>query len=202
MRESTNKVLQTFLKRTPEAAHPFTLALMERFPVNLRLSAPRKTKWGDYRYGLRYTPTVSVNRDLPPPLFLLTFMHEMAHHIVQLDHGSRVSAHGLEWKNTFRKLMQPLLSPKVFEQDVLIVLVLHMRNPRASLAADPTLHELAVKLMHGEVTLVSDLTTGTLFRFRQRTYIRQETVRKRIRCFCTENERIYLFQPATPVEPI
>lgn len=200
MRQSTNKVLEAYLGRIPESAHPFTLALLERFPVRLRLSAPRKTKWGDYRYGVRFAPMVSVNRDLPPPLFLLTFMHEMAHHIVQLDHGSRVSAHGTEWKNTFRKLMQPLLSPKVFEKEVLVILAIHMRNPRASLAADQELHALAVKLMHGEILTVADLEPGVSFRFRSRTYTRQETVRKRIRCFCTENKRIYLFQPATPIE--
>lgn len=202
MRSPTSKTVTAFLERIPEAAHPFTLALLERFPVQLRLSAPRKTKWGDYRYGRRYAPTVSVNRNLPAPLFLLTFMHEMAHHIVQLDHGTSVSAHGIEWKSTFRKLMQPLLSPKVFEKEVLVVLAVHMRNPRASLSADPDLHALAVKLMHGDILTVGDLNVGESFCFRKRSYIRQETVRKRIRCFCTDNKRIYLFQPATPIERI
>ncbi len=202
MQQASSKVLIAYLERIPDAAHPFTLALLERYPVRLRLSAPRKSKWGDYRYGNRYTPTISVNRDLPPSLFLLTFMHEMAHHLVQIDYGSRVSAHGSEWKHTFSKLMLPLLSPKVFKDDELLVLAVHMRNPRASLATDPALHALAVKLMHGDALTVAELTAGDRFFFRERTYIRQEAVRKRIRCFCTENERIYLFQPSTPIEAL
>lgn len=202
MTRSANNTLESFLERIPDAARPFTIALLKRYPVRLRLSAPRKTKWGDYRYGKSYTPTVSVNSDLPPPLFLLTFMHEMAHHIVRLDLGRKVSAHGKEWKITFRTLMEPLLSPKVFDYEVLAILTVHMQNPKANLTSDQNLHALAGKLIHGELVTVADLSVDDVFEFRSRTFIRKQIVRKRIRCFCTENKKTYLFQPATPIEPI
>src|SRR5690606_14316538 len=76
--------------------------------------------------------------------FLMTLIHEIAHFEAYQNHGRYIKPHGKEWKQTFQRLVLPLLHPQVFPNDVLPLLARHFRNPKASSDSDIKL-SLALK---------------------------------------------------------
>ena len=158
----------------PPAAVAYCLQLWQKHPFVLRLSRKRQTKLGDYRFEpVQRWHIISVNRDLAPQPFLLTFIHEVAHLVAFERFGRRIAPHGKEWKDTFSSLMQPLLHEAVFSKEVLPILTRHMRNPKASSHADPSL----VRVLYPERTTgkgqevpLRSLVPGATFRFRSKEY--------------------------------
>ncbi|MFM7725297.1 MAG: SprT-like domain-containing protein, partial [Flavobacteriales bacterium] len=83
--------------------------------IHLKIAGVRSSKLGDYRplsdgRGHRIT----VNHDLNPFSFLITFTHEVAHLHCFLKYGPRHDAHGKEWKDEFRQLLGHFLDRQIF----------------------------------------------------------------------------------------
>lgn len=134
---SSEKLRQILSKHIPANSLPYCLRLWEEKPFNFTISKSRKSKLGDFRYRRdRGIQTITINGDLNPYQFLLTFIHEVAHLHTFLNFGIEIAPHGQEWKQTFQKLISPLLSVQVFPRDLLIPLQRHMRAPKASSAQD------------------------------------------------------------------
>lgn len=168
-----HQVAAALEKHVPPAAFAYCLGLWQATPFVLRLKPKRQTKLGDYRYEPRQRwHIISVNRDLDPHPFLLTYVHEVAHLVTFNEYRGKVQPHGPEWKHHFRELMQPLLVEEVYPQPILGVLARHMVNPKASSHADPAL----VKVMYPELqsnaegSLLQSLSVGDGFIFRNQPY--------------------------------
>ncbi|HAA14239.1 MAG TPA: hypothetical protein DCE41_22115 [Cytophagales bacterium] len=191
----------------PPAALAYGVGLWEATPFVLRLPPKRQTKLGDYRFEPRQRwHIISVNRDLPPYPFLVTYVHEIAHLVTFEQHRGHVMPHGVEWKNNFKALMQPLLTEAVFPQPLLGVLARHMRNPKASSYADPSL----IKALYpeneqdeadGQVPL-NRLEIGSQFVFRKKTYQLLAHRRTRSLVVHTESQRRYLIAQQALVAPV
>ena len=123
----------------PEAAG-VCRRLADETPFLLVVAPHRRSKYGDYCY---YPATgrhrITVNGNLNPYHFLLTFLHELAHLRVELRHGRRAAPHGRAWQQTFRTLVQPLLSGGVFPENLRTALYRTLARPRAGAHADPDL---------------------------------------------------------------
>lgn len=186
----------------PAGALAYCVELFEATPVRLSVSRSRKSKWGDYRIHPNEPPAISVNGDLPPVFFLMTLLHELAHHHVHLRYGlRRVAPHGSEWKTAFAALMAPLLTDdRAFPAEMLPLLRRHMRNPKANATADQALYRFYLSQASDASTLLEHLQAGAVFTFRRRQFRVKDRVRKRIVCECLATRRSYLFQPLTPVE--
>ena len=100
----------------PEASIEYCTQLSSQYDFKLDFSFNRKTKFGHYKYIPQTKQhIISINRGLSKPLFLITYLHELAHLDVTLNYGRRVRPHGTEWKNTFSQWMfQPT------EQDIMM----------------------------------------------------------------------------------
>ena len=85
--------------------------------VQLKISAPRKTRLGDFRPSHRHFPhRISVNGDLDSLHFLVTFTHEVAHVINWDRHMRKVAPHGKEWKDIYSQLLQNLIALNVLDE--------------------------------------------------------------------------------------
>lgn len=189
------------LDKLPAPSRDYCEGLLKALPIEVRLVRPRSSKWGDYRYFRNQPAQITLNADLPPPFLLMTFVHEYAHHVVQLKHGNKAAPHGKEWKHSFRELMLPLLREEIFDAEILPLFIQHMANPKANASSDQKLHRLAQR-MHGmEGVRLETLTDGSTFIFRKKTYRRLHLRRKRILCERVNDQRRYLFQPGTHIEP-
>src|SRR5690606_4168149 len=121
-----------------------------------------------------------------PYKFLLTYIHEVAHLHAIVKFGIEIAPHGNEWKSTFQKLMDPLLSTHFFPIDLLIPLRKHMTNPKASSSRDLfLLKEMSKyddKSSNQEIVFLSDIKPGNRFLHSGREFEKGETRRTRVLC--------------------
>lgn len=124
----------------------------------------------------------------------MVYVHEIAHLVVQENHGRSVSPHGMEWKIAFQELMRPFLRKDVFPEDVLVGLIKHMKNPKAASQADPNLVRIFRKYDDGEILLtVDDIEFGTQFTLANgRKFVKGEKQRTRYRCQEVDTGKVYL----------
>ena len=178
----------------PARAVDYCVHLWKEHPFRLSLRKARKTKLGDFSWRPGHAPHITVNADSHSYLFLLTYIHEVAHHRVQLKHGRRVAPHGKEWKEMFRELCSPLLRDEIFPNDVALVLKHHMENPKASSLSDA---KLSRALSHHDPHLsnavrLQDIPEGSAFEIRGRWFTRGKLKRSRIVCQEISSRRRYL----------
>lgn len=185
--------MQSILNYIPEASHTYISELIARYKFKFILKKERSTKLGDFRRDRNNSFTITVNRDLSPFQFLLTFVHELAHLKTAIDYPRGTLAHGKEWKKEFRNLMLPLLNPAIFPDPLLRGLAKHMRNPKAAASSDPALWNLlrAYDENASEITL-NELNNGSEFIFKKKTFIKVEKRRTRILCKEKRTGRMYL----------
>ena len=176
-------------------------------PVQLRISRARASKFGDYRSPVNKFPAgISVNGNLNIFDFLITLVHEMAHHEVWIESSElrRHRPHGKEWKNQYRELMTPLMNESIFPAEVLHHLLSHFENPGSSSKSNKHL-VVALKKYDApdDYVFIESLPIDAIFSLPAgRKFRKQEKLRKRYRCICLNNGRIYLFSPTAKVLPL
>ena len=180
------EVLRLFEKHLPGHAVSYCYDLWKNHPFTFVASRPRRTKLGDFRAEPGKGLTITVNSDLNPYAFLITYLHEVAHLLVYQRYRRFGQPHGPIWKKTFREVMQPVLHESVFPKTVLIPLKQYLSNPAASTGAHPTLTRSLRDMDEqppGKQLLV-EMPEGETFRFLQKEYIRG--MKRRTRVVCTE----------------
>lgn len=208
-----DKVRSTLGPRLPEAAIEEVVRQIRENPINLKVVNHRTSKTGDFRAPHKGSPArITVNGTLNPFAFLITLVHELAHHHVELNH-SRVSQkfslrrkprplpHGKEWKESFRQLMQPYLNSEVFPPHILPVLIQYLENPKASSSADHLLSKVLKTQDPPDTTVrLEDLPYDAVFTLHgRRIFRKKEKMRTRYRCVCMNTNRIYLVSAGAPV---
>jgi SprT protein len=201
----------------PEAAIGYVTNWFHLNVVQLKISKARSSKFGDYRSSLKNIPArISVNRNLNKFDFLITLVHEMAHHEIwkSIDNQTREFGlqrrkrrplpHGKEWKNHYRQLMLPLLNETVFPADVIQHLISHFENPRSSSKSNEHLvYALKKYDVPDNAVFIESLPINSVFALPAgRKFKKQEKLRKRYRCICLNNGRTYLFSPMARVLPL
>lgn len=195
------------LRYFPEASIEKVYASIVKYNAFLRVSKSRRSKLGDFRPPAKKGDhhRISVNHDLHPYQFLITFVHELAHLVVYEQFGRQANPHGPIWKKTFQRLMQDFLVPEIFPPELIIALQKSLQNAKASSGAD---HELT-RLLHSydekkaAILTVEDLVVGSAFVLPDgRVFVKHEKLRKRYKCQCQKTKKWYLFNPLAPVEKI
>ena len=125
-------------KYIPEKAIPFIQFLIDTHNFTLKIVNQRQTKHGDFRKLPNGRFQITVNNNLNPYQFLLTLVHEIAHHVTHQKFGI-VQAHGKEWKTVFQHLMLPFLRPDIYPKEMLPFLANYLKNPKASTDTDANL---------------------------------------------------------------
>lgn len=101
--------------------------------IYFKLSSPRKSKLGDYRFCFdNESHTITINIDLSPIQFLITFVHELAHKKCYDLFKGKVASHGMEWKSIFSDLLFECKSNVNLDEISLSILNTCISNPKAS----------------------------------------------------------------------
>jgi|WetSurMetagenome_2_1015567.scaffolds.fasta_scaffold243505_1 SprT protein len=204
------KVLEPHL---PESSIGLIIEWLMSQKVQLRISNSRTSKFGDYRPPRAGSiPRISVNHNLNKFAFLITLVHEMAHHMVlggmhekrsfiSFRKKIRPKPHGPEWKSQYRDLMDPFLNPATLPQEIIEVMKQYLENPKASTTADQKLFRALRN--HDEPDgseFIDKLPFDAVFHLRNgRSFRKKEKVRKRYKCISVDNGRTYLFNPMAQV---
>ena len=211
-----DKIRAVLGPRLPENALEDVVAQILENPISLTVVRHRTSKSGDFRAPYNGSPArITVNGNLNPYAFLITLVHELAHHHVQLDHDrrakkfslrrkSRPLPHGKEWKAKFRLLMEPYLNLEVFPAEILPVVAQYLVNPKASSSVDHLLSKALKKHDPPDLTLrLEELPFDAVFTLHGKRFFRKkEKIRTRYRCICLQTNRIYLVSPGAPVMPV
>lgn len=195
--------IAVFKKYMPEAAVAYCFELWKKYGFYFKITPKRDSKLGDYRFfPATGKHAISVNGNLNPYSFLVTYIHEVAHLETKVLYKKRVAPHGPEWKGRFKALIVPVMNSNVFPEDVLSALKQYMLDPKASSCADPSLMRAlqSIDVPQGMVH-VSDLPYGGNFVFKGRLFVKQKTNRTRIMCLEAGTGRTYSFSAAALVEP-
>lgn len=182
-------------KYVPEAFVENVTRLLQNHKVRFKIVAPRTTKLGDFRPGNSIRlPQITVNGNLNPYSFLITTLHEFAHHITYEKYTKTVNPHGIEWKNEFKMLLEPIIYHKEFPINVRAALVKSLHNLKASSCSDVQLsRELAKFDLDTEnYKLLESLPIGTQFLLQNKVFYKGELRRKRFLCTEIETKRNYL----------
>jgi SprT protein len=178
--------------------------ILEQYSLVLKIKSPRKTRHGDYRKLPNGLSQITINASLNQYAFLLTLIHEIAHHVAYLNFGRRILPHGKEWKHSFINLAQPFLREPFFDNALIPILKRHFYNPKASSDTDSVL-ALALKQFDppNDKNYIFELSIGTLFKIPNgRIFKRGHQRTKRFECVETVSGRTYLFSPNAEVELI
>lgn len=177
----------------PQKAIPFVAFLVNEHNFTLKIVNQRQTKHGDFRSLPDGKFQITVNNNLNKYQFLLTLIHEIAHHVTHQKFG-RVQAHGKEWKTVFQHLMLPFLSPEIYPKQILPYLAKYLKNPKASTDADVNL-SLALRGNSAETGkhFIFDIPFGSFFLFKNVIYKRGNKRRTRYECLNMNNKKVYLF---------
>jgi SprT protein len=196
---NVEKVIAILQNHVPSAAVPYCVELWNKNPFDFRLRKSRVTKIGDFTFRRGQMPRITVNRDLHSYLFLITYIHEVAHLVVHQTRSR--SAHGIEWKNMFQQLLEPLLNEQFFPHDLLKELRRHMIDPMATTFSDPALSKVLRTYDHpaASKTLLSDIPEGSVFEIRGRWF--KKGIKRRTRVLCQElnSRKKYLVPIDAPI---
>lgn len=185
----------------PTASIPLLSKYLVHWEVNLVVTRKRLTKHGDFRALPKGGHQITVNEMPNPYRFLITTVHEIAHLITYKDFGVGIKPHGKEWKHTYRKIMLPFLISEIFPQELLKILQLHFRNPKASSDTDTKLTlELNKFDPENKKNYIFELEDGSVFEIHNgRRFIRGKKRTKRYECREVNGKRLYLFSPHAQV---
>ena len=183
----------SYQKYIPQKAIPFVQLLIETHNFTLKIVNQRQTKHGDFRKLANGQFQITVNNNLKKYQFLLTLVHEIAHHVTHQKFG-RVQPHGKEWKTVFQHLMLPFLDPEIFTKEMLPFLANYLQNPKASTDSD---HNLSLILKGNRAEkgkrFIYQIPIGSYFEFKNTRYKKGPKRRTRFECLKIATNKIYLF---------
>ncbi|MFC2100764.1 SprT-like domain-containing protein [Bacteroidota bacterium] len=195
---------EVLAKYVPPQAVDIIIEWMSTYKFQLNIKNNRLTKLGDYRPPSKYDfHRISINHNLNPYSFLITLVHEVAHLVVWENFKNNVKPHGKEWKQTYQLLMQQIDTTE-FPADIREALDNYLKNPSAS----STTHiQLSRTLnIYDKVTdaiFLENLPDKSTFQtLNGRTFKIKEKLRKRYKCICLNNNKLYLVHPLVKVIPI
>lgn len=191
-------------KKSMDALHHFLPAntfddvinYLNKYGIKLKITKERKTILGNYRPAFKNLPhTITVNGNLHPFHFFVTFIHELAHLICYEKYSNKVNPHGKEWKSIFSEMLIYFIKKEIFPADIKNTLLQYTQEMKATTCSDPALYKVLSKYDKNEHTFyVDELQIGDIFSTKEG--IRYEVLEKRrtrYACKNIENKKIYLF---------
>lgn len=157
------RLMNSIKKLVPESAVAYCADLIMQHQLHLHISESRKSKLGDYHPHTGKGNHITVNHDLNPYHFLITFLHELAHHQAYKKYGPRHEPHGAEWKQEYKLVMLDALQHKLFPNDLAVPIMHHMRNPSYTHTGDVNLMKALMKYDKVTKLLLDELQPGDFF---------------------------------------
>lgn len=181
--------LAVFEKYFPATTVLYCFELWNEHKFKFKITRPRQSKLGDYCYRRDTGHQITVNANLNPYSFLVTYIHEVAHLYTFKQYGNKPEPHGKEWKSHFRNTFQPLLKAEILPTELIIALKEYLKNPAATTqGAKPLVNALrAYDVNDDEDKIVlTQLNLGDNFDLNGRIFTKGEL--RRTRFLCTDRQ--------------
>jgi hypothetical protein len=191
--------IQSLEKYLPQNTLQYLKIWFSDYYIHIKITRNRNSKLGDYRKLPDNSHEITINSTLVPQLFFFVLTHELAHLIAFEKYGRRISPHGNEWKDTFRRML--LESIDVYDEALRPIIAKFSRSPKANFMASPDL----VKYFHIEkqddkLQFIEELKEGDYFMYRNEKYFLEGLIKKNYLCKNLATGRKYSFKPLARVE--
>lgn len=189
-------------KYVPEEAAELFYEWTKKEPVGYKITKPRATKLGDFRApGRGQAARISVNGNLNPYSFMVTFTHEFAHYLDFKSRNTLTNPHGDSWKTIYSKLLIELLKADLFPAELKPVIVRHVRNPKAASCSDTDLNEALRQFDDSVLPFLKQLPDNSYFQLKNGRIFRKGPLRRtRYRCQEIDTGKWYLVHGQAEVE--
>lgn len=202
-REAISEVLKKYV---PPLAVDNCVDLILKYHVSMTITRERLTKHGDYRSPQAgHHHRITVNHNLNPFAFLITFLHEIAHLVTYNQYKHTTLPHGYEWKQNFKLLLLPFLHSTIFPDDIKKAVAAYMANPAASTCTDRHLYEtLSHYNAASDYVLLYKLPPNALFKLKgySDVMVKGLQLRKNFICHKLHSKQEYKVSPHAHVVPV
>jgi SprT protein len=191
---SKNKKIDSFFEHFPPKVAEYCFQLWHDHPFDFIISKARHSKLGDYRFSPTKGHQITVNHNLNPYAFLVTYLHEVAHLLTYKRFKNKVSPHGQEWKSAFKELFQPILDEEFLPDELIKVLRHYLINPTAtSTGHGPLVHILKTyDKIDSNLVAIDTLKENQLFGIKNLQFIKGKLRRTRYICKEITTGKFYL----------
>lgn len=178
----------------PEDFQNYILGKIKSERILFRISSPRKSKLGDYKYNYsKCTHAISININLSEIQFLITFIHELAHKKCYDLYSGRVLPHGKEWKKIFVELLLDAKKELTLSSEWEDAMMKNIYLPKASSSE--------FRFDGEEYVLVSELDIHSKFELENGRMF-QLIKKRRTRYLCSDltNGQLYTVSGKSPIK--
>jgi SprT protein len=188
------KKIESFFDHFPSKVAEYCFQLWIDYPFDFVISKARDTKLGDFRFTPDKGYQITVNHNLNPYAFLVTYLHEVAHLVSYEKHKNKVPPHGKEWKNTFLELFEPILDDELLPAELVKVLRAYLINPAATSTGYLPLATILLTYDAEPISGVrlAELAEGSIFHLKNLILIKGKLRRTRYICRDTKSGKDYL----------
>ena len=200
-----NRKIASFLDHFPPKVAEYCFNLWDEHRFDFIVSKKRDSKLGDFRYSPDKGFQITVNNNLNPYAFLVTYLHEVAHLTTYLKYKNKVNPHGQEWKDAFLELFDPILDPELLPQELVSVLTAYLKNPVATSNGYTPLVETLKKFdapSDEDIILLFNLPEGTTFKLKNLTLQKGKLRRTRYICQEVHSGKLYLVAKNAQVQTL
>ena len=195
--------MEQIFDKIPKSSVEYVRGLISSENIIFKIKKSRRTKHGDFSIKKNGLVIITINEDLNAYRFLITLIHEISHYFSVKNHGVHIKPHGIEWKNTFKKLLLPIINNDIFPDQILKFLSNYAKNPKASTDSHSDLSLALNNYNINKSKYVFNLNNGEIFRAsNKRKYKMIKKLRKRYECMDVSSKKLYLFNPNAVVEEI
>lgn len=186
----------------PEGSFDYVIPYLNDHKVHLTITRERSTILGNYKKYPNKNHIITINGNLNRYSFLITLLHELAHLLAFENYGTKIVAHGTEWKYEFGKILSIFISKKIFPTDIEKELISTLHNPAATSCAETSLLRVLRKYDPHKpgVCFLEELPESAIFRIKNgRVFKKGKQMRKRFLCKEIDSQKSYLFSPVAEV---
>ena len=190
-----NNDLAIFQQYLPASTVDYCFNLWKHYQFKFKITRPRQSKLGDYCFRRDKGHQITVNSNLNPYSFLVTYIHEIAHLQTFKQHGNKPEPHGKEWKRYFRETFQPLLKAEILPTELIIPLTEYLRNPAATTQGGKSLINALRQFdapLDGTSTMLTSIQLGENFELNGRVFVKGALRRTRFLCTDRQNGKRYV----------
>jgi SprT protein len=163
--------IQSLEKYLPQNTLQYLKTWFSDYYIHIKITRNRNSKLGDYRKLPDNSHEITINSTLVPQLFFFVLTHELAHLIAFEKYGRRISPHGNEWKDTFRRMLLESI--------------------------DEYFH---IEKHDDKLQFIEELKEGDYFMYRNEKYFLEGLIKKNYLCKNLATGRKYSFKPLARVE--
>jgi hypothetical protein len=200
-----NRKIASFLDHFPPKVAEYCFNLWHELAFDFVVSKKRDSKLGDFRFAPNKGFQITVNHNLNPYAFLVTYLHEVAHLVTYQKHKNSVNPHGQEWKVAFFELFEPILDSELLPAELVEILQAYLINPVATSNGYTPLVEALKKydpIDDTSAILLFNLQEGQTFRLKNLHLQKGKLRRTRYICQEVHSGKLYLVAKNAQVQPI